>query len=375
MNTVRQTTLILLMSLSAILTASAQKVTFYSPEFEEGVKTHLGLDESSDVTQQHTDTITAINLSGLGISDIRDVIYLAKVRTLDLSFNEIKDIAPLLPLDSLHFVDLRGNLLEDINVLPFASSDSIVVNVAYNYITDFSRLLLPSDCHISVAGMSAQKDRNASYLDVCHFYTYFIEEGKPVIAYRGYTNAEAASTIRCGSSNISVHLDGDSYVAILPKTQNGTTKVTLTNGTQSETTYVVPPADFSVASGETTTMETGLPDNYKLTSAYASVGTVEIVGNKLKYTAPETAVEDVVSFSYYQGSTIKGFSRFFLNRANLPGDVNGDREVSMADVMMVMSYILGENPLNINTTAADMNGDGKVTITDVLIMLDSINQP
>ena len=52
------------------LVAQAQKVTFYSPEFENGVRHHIGLGESDDVLQTQTDTITTLNLSGLEITDI-----------------------------------------------------------------------------------------------------------------------------------------------------------------------------------------------------------------------------------------------------------------------------------------------------------------
>jgi len=54
------------------------------------------------------------------------------------------------------------------------------------------------------------------------------------------------------------------------------------------------------------------------------------------------------------------------------GDVNGDNEVTIEDAMIVLSYILGENPENFNEAVADRNGDKMVTITDVLIILDSI---
>ena len=37
--------------LTVVLTVRAQKVTFYSPEFEFGVKMHLELGESDDVLQ------------------------------------------------------------------------------------------------------------------------------------------------------------------------------------------------------------------------------------------------------------------------------------------------------------------------------------
>jgi hypothetical protein len=52
-----------------------------------------------------------------------------------------------------------------------------------------------------------------------------------------------------------------------------------------------------------------------------------------------------------------------------PGDVNKDGSVTMADVIKILSYILGENPDGFDVTAADLNGDGKVTITDASILI------
>ena len=53
----------------------------------------------------------------------------------------------------------------------------------------------------------------------------------------------------------------------------------------------------------------------------------------------------------------------------LPGDVNGDREVNIADVNAVINIILSGNG---NNTAADVNGDGEINIADVNAVIDII---
>ena len=53
----------------------------------------------------------------------------------------------------------------------------------------------------------------------------------------------------------------------------------------------------------------------------------------------------------------------------LPGDVNGDREVNIADVNAVINIILSGNDDN---TAADVNGDGEINIADVNAVIDII---
>ena len=363
------------MSMATTFTVSAQNVTFYSSEFAEGVKTHLGLDDNSVVTQQQTDTITAINLSGYGIKDIRDVVYLPNVHTLDLSYNEIREVDPLLPLDSLHYVDLRGNLLEDINVLSFSCSDSLVLSVAYNYIKDFSRLLLPSSCHISISGMSAQKDKNASYMKVYQFYAD-IQEGQPVINYRGYSNMGNDIILECGSTHMAAEMTGNFNTMRITDNLSSTTKATLSNGETGDTTWVVPPVDYETAPEQTVTVETGLPENYTIGSANALYGTVVINGTDLVYTAPDVAVSDTLSFSYYKRGVLKGFSRYFLGKPRWRlGDVNKDLFVDVSDVMLVVNHILGNTLSFFYGEYADMNSDGIVDVTDIMLIVNVILNP
>ena len=53
----------------------------------------------------------------------------------------------------------------------------------------------------------------------------------------------------------------------------------------------------------------------------------------------------------------------------VPGDVNGDGEVNIADVNAVINMILGGNN---DTTAADVNGDGEINIADVNSIINII---
>ena len=55
--------------------------------------------------------------------------------------------------------------------------------------------------------------------------------------------------------------------------------------------------------------------------------------------------------------------------AILRGDVNGDLEVSVADVNVAIDIILGGN---VSTPAADVNGDGEINIADVNAVIDII---
>ena len=56
------------------------------------------------------------------------------------------------------------------------------------------------------------------------------------------------------------------------------------------------------------------------------------------------------------------------NAQDIHGDVNGDREVNIADVNAVIDVILG----NGSNTAADVNSDGEISVADVNVLIDII---
>ena len=53
----------------------------------------------------------------------------------------------------------------------------------------------------------------------------------------------------------------------------------------------------------------------------------------------------------------------------LRGDINGDREINIADVNAVINIILGGNS---STSLADVNGDGEINIADINAVIDMI---
>ena len=59
----------------------------------------------------------------------------------------------------------------------------------------------------------------------------------------------------------------------------------------------------------------------------------------------------------------------------LPGDVNGDRKVTVTDVVLTASYVLGNEPDPFILPAADMNSDGEITVTDVVRIANLVLNP
>ena len=52
-------------------------------------------------------------------------------------------------------------------------------------------------------------------------------------------------------------------------------------------------------------------------------------------------------------------------QTTLKGDVNGDGEVNVTDVTMIVEYVLGQHNSSFIVANADVNGDGNITVTDV----------
>ncbi len=358
----------------AALAMQAQKVNFYSSQFEEGVRIHLGLEADADVLQNQMDTITSIDLSGLGIKDIRDVVYLPAVKELDLSYNKLTDISPLLALDSLRFVDLSFNYLENINMLALSCADSLEIDVANNYLKDFSYFFTPTVCQFNLLGMYLQLDKAALYMDVSHLYCDVNVRGNAVVVYRGYTNIDGGAVISCNRIHASAQLDGASHTIIVPGWPSTPSMVTLTVGELGDTTWVLPPVMQRINAGAEVEIATGLPESYRIGTAYALHGTVSVTGTGLAYTAPDDLSKDTVYISYYEGWQLRGFTEYRFANVDLiqRGDVNGDGRVNISDATALITYILSGNAEGIDMANSDCHVDGNVNITDVTTLITYI---
>ena len=56
----------------------------------------------------------------------------------------------------------------------------------------------------------------------------------------------------------------------------------------------------------------------------------------------------------------------------LPGDVNGDEEVTIADVVAIINYLLDPTSVKFNEAAADFDGQNGVTLADALAIINLI---
>ena len=60
----------------------------------------------------------------------------------------------------------------------------------------------------------------------------------------------------------------------------------------------------------------------------------------------------------------------FVRAAGIPGDADGDGEVSIADITTILDYMLSGKP--INERQADVDNDGSINIGDIVMLVDII---
>ena len=92
-------------------------------------------------------------------------------------------------------------------------------------------------------------------------------------------------------------------------------------------------------------------------------------------TAPGTATVSV-DISLKKGQIYTLTTTFTItgeggNAPELPGDADGDNDVSLSDALDLLRVIAGED-VSINTANADVNGDGKADLQDVLLILQYV---
>ena len=56
----------------------------------------------------------------------------------------------------------------------------------------------------------------------------------------------------------------------------------------------------------------------------------------------------------------------YIDFGGLIGDVNGDGEISVSDIMGIVNYVLGVEQNVFILENADVNGDGDISVADVL---------
>ena len=68
-------------------------------------------------------------------------------------------------------------------------------------------------------------------------------------------------------------------------------------------------------------------------------------------------------------AAVDDFKLEFLSE-NITGDLNGDLEVNVLDVVVLINMILGTEPANYTT--GDLNSDGQINVQDIILVVSII---
>ena len=81
------------------------------------IRSELGLDAGDPITQQTMATLTNLDASDQGISDLTGLEHATNLQTLNLDKNQISDLQPLTSLTNLQSLTLTDNQIEDVTPL------------------------------------------------------------------------------------------------------------------------------------------------------------------------------------------------------------------------------------------------------------------
>ena len=91
----------------------------------------------------------------------------------------------------------------------------------------------------------------------------------------------------------------------------------------------------------------------------------------LNLTADQPAIFRITMFGGGNSATYVDDFTLYYTESGVPGDVNGDGEVNIADINAIIDIILSDK---VGTAAADVNEDGEVNIADINSVIDVIQR-
>ncbi len=97
---------------------------------------------------------------------------------------------------------------------------------------------------------------------------------------------------------------------------------------------------------------------------------ITLSNSTIYYPQNVTFNEEQKTFVYQNGNPVAGM--IYIGHTGNPGDVNGDNEVDITDVVNLANHVMGETPELFVVGNADITGDGEVDITDVVQLANRV---
>lgn len=376
----KKTLFILSTMLSSVgVVAQENALRFYSSDVERAIHHHLGLDSEASVVQAQTDTITVLDLSGLALDDLRDLLLVPHVKRLNLRYNQLTSVGCLYMLPELEELDLSFNQLDNIDMLMFTEAERMKIDLTMNRISDLSMFYNTTNCCFTIDGIGLQ--RNEIDYEVNKFYTNVNSEGLAEIELSVSSSSPVTAHLQMEGFANEIPTDGSDNSWVIEEMPSSILPIIISSEIKSDTTYFVPPSSRLAAPGETRTIQLALPEGYEIYSIYATDGgEVKAEGLSFTYTAPEEMSEGTrIEISFRHNGELRGYT-FISPLEGLPGDVDVDGDVDDDDIYALLEYLMGKFPklaryqaLEVSIMAADLTGDGLIDVADITALVNILH--
>lgn len=262
------------------------------------------------------------------------------------------DVAEGYTLGSLSVKDADG---EDVELT------EIEANVYYSFEMPASNVTITSSAVEPITG--------DKYVKVTS--TEDLEDGQYLIVYEDGNVAfdGGLETLDAVGNTISVNIVKNE-IAANETTNAAAFTIDVTNGTIKSASglYIGQTSD---ANG----MQSSDTEAYENTISFDEKYNADIMSGKayLRY----NSASNQARFRYYKSTSYASQEAIQLYKkvietSILPGDVNGDEEVTIADVVAIINYLLDPTSVKFNEAAADFDGQNGVTLADALAIINKI---
>ena len=306
---------IFLIQTSICVSLFAENINFYSGSFELAVKDQLGLDEKEFITRDIADTITILKLSAYGLDDLRDVVYFPHLQYLDIAYNNINDLFPLINLEYLRYLNVRGNKLRSVDVLAFSESSEMVVNVSGNYIKDYELTLNNPRCIFTIIGLNYQK---SPYI-INHFYTDFdLKTTQKNINCNIWTLSEFDSLYLKYDKKSELIKEVGVDIQINKNITGNVVYLSLDEQVV-DTAYFILPTSLRIEK-DSTVITPSFPNNYKLLSIESSNSHASISNNSIFFRIAKNNTSDTIRIGFGKNLyDIRGYTYYYIKSDGTTG--------------------------------------------------------
>ena len=360
---------------------------FPDPAFRAYVAENCDTSRNGWLNEAEINAALEINVSGRGIETLEGILYFTSLEELVCYNNSLTEL-DLTDLTQLHYLDAHGNPFTTLDLSAYPSLTMVELQGTPSLTSlNVSGLTQLGYLDVSACGLTAldvSSCRDLTFLDVssCHaldvltlgrhedldcFYAYDTEQlseldftGSPHLAagyLKGPDKVEDGVAWYYGTAELSCEMALDpGQAAIATKT------IVVTVRSAQESPYGDPlveiPGSGEYQSGQTLTLTAPAVARYTFQGWYCN-GELYSTATEIGYALTLDSPDEVELVALYASDPY------------IPGDINGDGKVTVADVTLLAKYVKAKGQgVTIVPGAGNVDGsaDGRITVSDVTLL-------